>query len=44
MLHALVTEMENAIDEVRMLAAGTHPAVLVDAGLAEALRALARRS
>jgi signal transduction histidine kinase len=37
-------ELQLAIDELRELAHGIHPAVLVDFGLAEAIRSLARRS
>jgi signal transduction histidine kinase len=37
-------EVQLAIDELRELAHGIHPAVLVDFGLAEAVRSLARRS
>jgi len=38
------TALTAALDEVRELARGIHPAVLSDAGLADALRALAERS
>jgi len=38
------SELQLAIDELRELAHGIHPAVLVDFGLAEAVRSLARRS
>ena len=45
---ALLEEAENelqlAIDELRELAHGIHPAVLVDLGLAEAIKSLALRS
>ena len=41
---ALLEEAEVAIDELRKLAHGLHPAVLVDLGLAEAIRSLARHS
>jgi len=37
-------ELQLAIDELRELAHGIHPAVLVDFGLTEAVRSLARRS
>jgi len=37
-------ELQLAIDELRELAHGIHPAVLVDFGLPEAVRSLARRS
>jgi len=37
-------ELQLAIDELRELAHGIHPAVLVDLGLAEALKSLALRS
>jgi signal transduction histidine kinase len=37
-------ELQLAIDELRELAHGIHPAVLVDFGLAEAIRSLALRS
>jgi signal transduction histidine kinase len=37
-------ELQLAIDELRELAHGLHPAVLVDLGLAEALKSLAKRS
>jgi signal transduction histidine kinase len=37
-------ELQLAIDELRELAHGIHPAVLVDFGLSEAIRSLARRS
>jgi signal transduction histidine kinase len=37
-------ELQLAIDELRELARGIHPAVLVDLGLAEAIKSLARRS
>jgi signal transduction histidine kinase len=38
------SELELAIDELRKLAHGLHPAVLVDLGLAEAIRSLALHS
>jgi signal transduction histidine kinase len=37
-------ELQLAIDELRELARGIHPAVLVDVGLAEAIKSLARHS
>ena len=37
-------ELQLAIDELRELARGIHPAVLVDFGLAEAIKSLARHS
>jgi PAS domain S-box-containing protein len=37
-------ELEAALDELRELARGIHPAILTDRGLAEALRALATRA
>jgi signal transduction histidine kinase len=37
-------ELQLAIDELRELARGIHPAVLVDLGLAEAIKSLARHS
>jgi PAS domain S-box-containing protein len=37
-------ELEAALDELRELARGIHPAILTDRGLAEALRALAGRA
>jgi signal transduction histidine kinase len=37
-------EVQLAIDELRELARGIHPAVLVDLGLVEAIKSLARRS
>jgi signal transduction histidine kinase len=37
-------ELQLAIDELRELARGIHPAVLVDLGLAEAIKSLALRS
>jgi signal transduction histidine kinase len=43
-LGSLVDEATNALDELRELARGIHPAVLAAGGLAAALRALARRS
>jgi signal transduction histidine kinase len=43
-LEALITEATTAMDELRELARGIHPAALVEGGLNPALRALARRS
>jgi signal transduction histidine kinase len=43
-LHDACKALTAALDEVRELARGIHPAVLSDAGLADALRALAERS
>jgi signal transduction histidine kinase len=37
-------EVEDALDDVRSLAAGVYPSLLVDSGLDEALRSIARRS
>jgi signal transduction histidine kinase len=42
MIGQLGADLEDAIAEVRSLAAGIYPPVLADFGLAEALRALAR--
>jgi signal transduction histidine kinase len=44
MIRGLKGELDDALDEVRSLAAGIYPAVLADFGLAEALPALARRA
>jgi PAS domain S-box-containing protein len=44
MLQRLGTDMDAAVDEVRTLAHGMAPPLLADYGLAEALRAAARRS
>ena len=44
LLEEAETELELAIDELRKLAHGLHPAVLVDLGLAEAIRSLALHS
>ncbi|HSS80535.1 MAG TPA: MASE1 domain-containing protein [Gaiellaceae bacterium] len=44
LLGAAEVELQLAIDELRELAHGIHPAVLVDFGLAEALKSLALRS
>jgi signal transduction histidine kinase len=43
-LHQLSEDVGDALDEVRSLAAGVYPALLVDCGLEEALRSIARRS
>ncbi|MEV0074341.1 AAA family ATPase [Amycolatopsis sp. NPDC050768] len=43
-LDNLATEAITALDELRELARGIHPAVLADGGLHSALKALARRS
>jgi signal transduction histidine kinase len=43
-LHQLSEDVGDALDEVRSLAAGVYPALLVDCGLEEALRSAARRS
>jgi signal transduction histidine kinase len=43
-LHALGTEVEDTLDEIRSLARGVYPALLADQGLAEALRAAALRA
>jgi PAS domain S-box-containing protein len=44
MLQRLGADMDDAVDEVRTLARGMSPPLLADHGLAEALRAAARRS
>ena len=44
MLRRFAAEVESALEEVRALAHGIYPAILYDRGLAEALRAAARRS
>ena len=44
LLGELGTEAESALEEVRALAHGVYPSLLVDQGLAEALGALARKS
>jgi signal transduction histidine kinase len=41
MLHALGPQIDEVIEEVRALSRGIYPALLVDAGLASALRAVA---
>ena len=43
-LHQLSMDVDDALDDVRSLAAGVYPALLVDCGLDEALRSIARRS
>jgi signal transduction histidine kinase len=43
-LHEFGQEVEDALDDVRSLAAGVYPSLLVDRGLDEALRSIARRS
>jgi signal transduction histidine kinase len=43
-LHELAAEATSAMDELRELARGIHPAILAEGGLAPALKALARRS
>ncbi len=43
-LHELAAEATSAMDELRELARGIHPAILGEGGLAPALKALARRS
>jgi signal transduction histidine kinase len=43
-LDSLVSEVSSTLDELRGLAHGIHPAVLVKGGLYPALKALARRS
>jgi signal transduction histidine kinase len=44
LLEEAENELQLAIDELRELAHGIHPAVLVDLGLAEAIKSLALRS
>lgn len=44
LLHQFGEDVGEALDEVRSLAAGVYPALLVDCGLDEALRSVARRS
>ncbi|HEY6760686.1 MAG TPA: sensor histidine kinase [Baekduia sp.] len=44
LLHQLSEDVGDALDEVRSLAAGVYPALLVDCGLEEALQSIARRS
>jgi signal transduction histidine kinase len=43
-LHRAVTEATGALDELRDLARGIHPAILAEGGLRPALKTLARRS
>jgi signal transduction histidine kinase len=43
-LHALGGEVEETLEEIRALAHGVYPPLLSDEGLAEALRAAARRA
>jgi len=43
-LHQLSEDVGDALEEVRSLAAGVYPALLVDRGLEEALQSIARRS
>ena len=43
-LDRVATGLTDALDELRELARGIHPAVLTEGGLAPALKALARRS
>ncbi len=43
-LDAVIGELQDALDELRELARGIHPAVLTDLGLREALRGAASRS
>jgi signal transduction histidine kinase len=44
MLADTETELETALDELRELSHGTHPAVLIDLGLATAMRSVAARA
>jgi signal transduction histidine kinase len=44
LLHHLGDQVTDALDDVRSLAKGVYPSVLVDRGLAEALRSVALRS
>jgi signal transduction histidine kinase len=44
LLDAARTELEQALEELRELARGIHPAILTDRGLGAALRALAERA
>jgi signal transduction histidine kinase len=44
LLHAAAGELEQALEELRELARGLHPAVLHDRGLAPALETLAARA
>jgi signal transduction histidine kinase len=43
-LHQFGEDVGEALDELRSLAAGVYPPLLVDCGLGEALRSIARRS
>jgi signal transduction histidine kinase len=43
-LHRVVAGLNGAVDELRELSRGIHPAILAEGGLALALRTLARRS
>jgi signal transduction histidine kinase len=43
-LHTLGAEIEETLEELRSMARGVYPALLTDAGLAEALRAAALRA
>jgi len=43
-LHTLGAEVEETLDELRSMARGVYPALLTDAGLADALRAVALRA
>ncbi|WP_433505549.1 AAA family ATPase [Pseudonocardia halophobica] len=43
-LHELTVELTGALDELRDLARGIHPAILAEGGLRPALRGLARRA
>jgi len=44
LLHELGPSIDSVIEEVRSLASGIYPSLLADAGLVEALRAVARRN
>jgi signal transduction histidine kinase len=44
LLHEVESEVDEALDEVRSLARGIYPSLLVDRGLPEALRAVALRA
>jgi|SRR5215211_4681326 len=43
-LHSLGGELEETLEEIRSLSRGVYPSLLADAGLAEALRAVALRA
>jgi signal transduction histidine kinase len=43
-LDRIATGLDDALDELREIACGLHPAILADGGLAPALKTLARRS